>query len=157
GVQKTVYRYDNTGQRVVSYDAANDKTTFFFGGFDVRYEAGTISRHFRAARPLIATSTLTGALTGLAPFDDPASRPLLAAQIGPSGAGALGAALLGIAVAVPGRPRRYAFGRMRRNAVAVLALVFWMVQLPLPSVAWATSNPTGPAPFNTVFYHVDHV
>jgi RHS repeat-associated protein len=157
GAQKMLYRYDHSGERVVAYDVDRNETTFFFGGFDVRYEATTITRHFRASGRGIASSTVTGTLVAAGPASDGAASTALAAWAGVTGAGALGVLLLGLAVAVPGRTRRGAFGRMRRAWVGVLALAFWLAHLPLPSVVHAQSNPTGPAPIGTVFYHVDHL
>jgi RHS repeat-associated protein len=153
GATKMVYRYDSTGRRVVAYDAGKNETTFFFGGFDVHPDAGTIVRHFSAGNRLIASSTVSGALAaaGRATGAD----RVLVARLGVSGAGAVGLLLLGCAAFLPGRTRRRAFGRLERRVAAVLVPVFWLAQLPLPSVAEAAQN--GPPPAGSIFYHLDHL
>lgn len=145
------YLYDHRGERVAAYGAADGATTFFFGAFDVR--DGTVVRHLRIDGRLVASSPVAAA-SGLvaARPDGPAT-----ASAGTTG-GIVALLLLGAALAVPGRKRVAGFGRVRRAAVAVVAALLWVAELPVaaPVVAQCDATRASP-PAGTVFYHRDHL
>ncbi|HZP40480.1 MAG TPA: SpvB/TcaC N-terminal domain-containing protein [Candidatus Binatia bacterium] len=145
------YLYDHRGERVAAWSAADGATTFFFGAFDVR--DGTVVRHLRLDGRLVASSPVSAASVLATAL--PASRASAAAG---TASGAVVLVLVGAALAVPGRRRCGAFGRMRRASIALVAVLLWAAELPAgaPAAAQCDAPATSP-PAGTVFYHRDHL
>lgn len=150
GVVVATYLYDFRGERVAARTPQG--TTFFFPGFDVR--GTTVVRHIRMGDRVIASSPVNaGALLQTAAVSGAAPRAL-ARAVG----GAATFALLGLAVALPGRRRLGALGRLPRGTALAVAALFWAAELPLAAPAGAQCDPAdGPPPAGTLFYHADHV
>jgi RHS repeat-associated protein len=150
GVEIARYLYDYSGRRVAA--RTPEGTTFFFGLFDWR--AGEVVRYFRAGDRLIAVSRVSDNAV-FARHAQPGPPVMLARVLG-----ALpGLALLGIGVAVSGRTRRRVAMRLHRRGVVVLALAFYVAQIPFLSLAWAQcpDSTIGPPPPGTLFLHADHL
>ena len=150
GIVVASYLYDFRGERVAS--RTPEGTTFFFPGFDVR--GSRVVRHVRMGDRIIASSPVN------------AGDLLLTAGLPPAASGAivraLGAgatfAFLGLAIALPGRRRHGALGRVPRGATLAVAVLFWAATLPLaPSAEAQCDAEVGPPPAGTLFYHVDQV
>jgi YD repeat-containing protein len=135
------YLYDFRGERVAS--RTSEGTTFFFPGFDVRGER--VVRHIRMGDRVVASSPVNaGDLLQTAGLPPSAPRALVRAS-----AIATTFALLGLAIALPGR---------RRGTALAMAATFWAATLPLAPTAQAQCEAEiTPPPAGTLFYHVDQV
>jgi RHS repeat-associated protein len=144
------YLYDFRGERVAAQTP--EGTTFYFPGFDAR--GSSVIRHIRAGDRIVASSPVeAGELLQTAGMPPAASGALMRAL-------GLGATftLLGLAIALPGRLRFGAVGRLPCGSTLAVAVVFWAAQLPLVTAAHAQCGPPEPTPpAGTVFYHPDHV
>ncbi len=144
------YLYDFRGERVAA--RTSEGTTFFFPGFDAR--GARVVRHIRMGERIIASSPVNaGDLLQTAGLPPSAPRAVVRAL-------ATGAtfALLGLAIALPGRRRLGALDGVPRGATLAVAVVFWAATLPLAPAAEAQCEPEiTPPPAGTLFYHVDQV
>lgn len=144
------YLYDFRGERVAA--RTPEGTTFFFPGFDAR---GTqVVRHIRVGDRAVASSPVeAGDLLRTAGMPAGSSRVLARAL-----AAGTTFALLGLAIALPGRRRLGPLGNMPRGSTLAVAVLFLAAQLPLATAAHAQCEPTDtPPPAGTLFYHLDHI
>jgi RHS repeat-associated protein len=150
GTVVATYLYDFRGERVAA--RTPEGTTFFFPGFDVR--GSRVVRHIRMGDRVVASSPVdAGDLLQTAGLPTGASRALVRAL-------AVGTtfALLGLAIALPGRRRPGPLGMPPRGPTLALVALFWAAQLPLaPSVNAQCEPHESLPPAGTLFYHLDHI